>query len=54
MIKIYKTKLYKVNYDNACGYGGGTTTCTGRYILNDWSHFNKVLQAGGTITQLKG
>lgn len=29
MIRIYKTKLYKVNYDNACGYGGGDNNLHG-------------------------
>lgn len=52
MPKIYKTKLYKIDYDTARNYGGGTTTATGRYILTEWAHFQKVLNAGGTITRI--
>jgi len=51
-MKIYKTRLYRVDYDSARGFSGGATGAPGRYILADWEHFQKVINAGGTITKI--
>lgn len=49
-MKIYKTKLYKIDYDGCQNCGGGFDYFSGAYLLAHLDYLENAIRCGAKIT----